>query len=74
MAGKVEIDAERCKGCELCLAVCPRGCLTISKRPNKTGHFPVEFHGDGCTGCTQCAIICPDAAIKVYREKSDPTE
>ncbi len=68
MAGKIIIDIERCKGCELCVAVCPKNGIIISNRSNKAGYFPAEVVGSDCTGCAMCAIICPEAAIEVYRE------
>ena len=76
MAGKIIIDTERCKGCGLCITVCPKGCIIISKRSNKSGYFPAQpvpsgvegAANSGCTGCAMCAIICPDAVIEVYRD------
>ena len=65
MAGKIIIDIERCKGCGLCVAVCPTKNIVISKKSNKKGYFPVETVNTGCTGCAMCAIICPEAIIKV---------
>ena len=71
MAGKIVIDAERCKGCQLCLTVCPHNCIKISDKLNSKGYLPAEFtRPDACTGCTSCAIICPDVAIEVYRDGS----
>ncbi len=67
MAGKITIDTERCKGCGLCIAVCPNGCLVVSKTSNKNGYFPVEATCEKCNGCAMCAVICPDAAIEVFR-------
>lgn len=72
MAGKVFIDSERCKGCGLCVAVCPKHIMVISKKSNKHGYFPAETDNSMCTGCAACAIICPDAAIEVYRDDSPP--
>jgi len=68
MAGKIVIDTERCKGCGLCVAVCPKNCIVISNRSNKTGYFPAQASSTDCTGCAVCAIICPEAIIEVYRE------
>jgi len=68
MAGKIIIDAERCKGCGLCVAVCPKNGIVISKHSNKNGYFPAETNNSDCTGCAACATICPDAAIEVSRE------
>jgi len=66
MAGKIIIDTERCKGCGLCVTVCPKGCIIISNRSNKSGYFPAQAADSDCTGCAMCAIICPDVAIEVF--------
>jgi 2-oxoglutarate ferredoxin oxidoreductase subunit delta len=67
--GDVVIDIENCKGCEICISVCPKAVLAFSPEVNKKGyHYAVKV-SDGCTGCSNCAIVCPDAVITVYREK-----
>ncbi len=68
MAGKIIIDAERCKGCTLCITVCPHNVITISEKANSRGYFPAEVTGSNCTGCANCAIVCPDCAIEVFRD------
>ena len=68
--GRIVIDAERCKGCELCASVCPHQAIHMSENFNAKGYRPAELddaHAE-CTGCATCAVICPDAAITVYRE------
>jgi len=64
------IDAERCKGCHLCVSVCPGEVIGLSDHINQKGYTPavvLEEKASECTGCTVCAMMCPDAAISVYR-------
>ena len=68
MAGKIIIDAERCKGCGLCVIACPKNSIVISKKSNEKGYFPAQSNNTDCTGCAFCAIICPEAAIEVLRD------
>jgi 2-oxoglutarate ferredoxin oxidoreductase subunit delta len=65
--GKVEINIERCKGCELCTAECKEHALTLGDAINIKGHRYVIANNDLCTGCINCALVCPDAVITVYR-------
>lgn len=65
--GKVEINIQRCKGCELCTIECKGGALFLSDVINKKGYRYVFANNDLCTGCTNCALACPDAVITVYR-------
>jgi len=66
--GRVEIDEEGCKGCELCIGACPKGVLAMSTKINSKGYFYAEaVHPEDCIGCALCAIACPDVAIEVYK-------
>ena len=65
--GKIEIDIEKCKGCELCTVVCKEDALVLSKNLNVKGYRYIVAINDNCTGCVNCALVCPDAVIKVWR-------
>ena len=73
--GRIVIDRDLCKGCYLCVSVCPYHLIKISDALNEKGYYPAEFsdtaqasNNSECTGCAACALICPDVAIEVYRE------
>lgn len=68
--GWVHIEAERCKGCNLCVDACPQHILTLNtERFNSKGYCPVHLvNPEACTGCAVCAIICPDVVFTVYRQ------
>lgn len=66
--GKIIIDQEKCKGCQLCVDECKFQEIAASKQISKFGSNLVDFLDNGdCTGCALCAIICPDAAIEVIK-------
>lgn len=71
MAGKIVIDTERCKGCGLCIAVCPKNSIVVSQESNKNGYFPAQAKNIDCTGCSQCAIVCPEGIIEIHWEEPD---
>jgi 2-oxoglutarate ferredoxin oxidoreductase subunit delta len=68
----VVIDTERCKGCQFCIAFCPKGILKLASRINRMGYTPAELNEETskeCSGCAICALMCPDVAITVHRLK-----
>lgn len=67
-AGRIEIEFERCKSCELCVPVCPKECIEIGTGRNAQGYAAAVFaRPDDCTGCAACAQSCPDVCIRVWR-------
>lgn len=67
---KVTFREERCKGCELCVSVCPKNIIKISEdRLNAKGFRPAEItEQEKCIGCAFCATICPDVVIEVEKD------
>lgn len=68
--GRIVIDAERCKGCELCRSACPPKVIGLADALNSSGYRPAVLIDpeSKCTGCALCAVVCPDACIIVFRE------
>ncbi len=71
--GWIEVNEMYCKGCELCVPVCPQDVMNLDiSRLTPKGYHPVHLVAEGCTGCAICAVVCPDAALTVYREAKKP--
>jgi 2-oxoglutarate ferredoxin oxidoreductase subunit delta len=69
--GRIVVNEEMCKGCELCTTVCPYDLIQMADHYNTKGYKPAVLVDpeQRCTGCTLCAMICPDAVITVFRAK-----
>ena len=69
LKGRIEVNELFCKGCELCIEVCPQDAIQLAmEKINSKGYHPAEMVAKGCTGCGICTIVCPEAAITVFRE------
>ena len=65
---EIKVNPDLCKGCGLCIEVCPKKILRFSEGYNKQGnHYAEQFNAEQCIGCKFCGIQCPDLAIEVYR-------
>lgn len=71
---RVRFEEDRCKGCSLCISVCPVQIIRFDSRLNRLGHHPATVvEQDKCISCTLCAIVCPDLVIEVFRPlKKEP--
>ena len=65
----VEVDADYCKGCGLCVDVCSKNIMELDMKVlSQKGYHPAKcIDQQLCTGCLNCAIMCPDVAIKILR-------
>lgn len=62
----VWIDEQRCKGCDICVSLCPSGVLGMQKNEHKIlGKIITVAHPESCIGCYECELHCPDFAIFV---------
>ena len=72
--GRIVIEFERCKGCELCEPVCPQNVIKRSDTFNAKGYRPAQLvDPDGeCTGCAVCVEQCPCHAMEMVAEVGLP--
>ncbi len=62
----VHIKEDDCKGCGICLSVCPVRILEFSDDYNARGvRYPRVTDPARCTSCGNCMIYCPDFAMVV---------
>jgi len=57
------ILSDRCKGCGLCVKVCPTNVLELS-----TDHAPLIARQEDCQTCFMCELYCKEDAIYVAPE------
>jgi 2-oxoglutarate ferredoxin oxidoreductase subunit delta len=71
----LDIAKDRCKGCELCVHVCPKQVLVLDTAiVNHLGYHPVRLTDPAaCTSCALCARVCPDAVFTVYARPRERT-
>jgi len=71
--GDIQIAAQLCKGCGLCVVACPPQVLAPSRFLNRQGYYAIAYAGAGCTGCGICFYVCPEpGAITVQVRKEGP--
>ena len=66
---KVTFKEDTCQGCGLCVEVCPKKIIELSKTKfNKKGYSPaVMTDQEKCIACAFCATMCPDCIITVEK-------
>ena len=69
---RIEVDNNWCKGCHICIDVCPRHVLEVDQAVFVRGFHPVVVaRPQDCTFCLQCELLCPDLAISVHGESAE---
>ena len=64
---RILINQSWCKGCGICIAMCPKSILIeegLDKKPRVTDESL-------CIGCNMCEVHCPDFAIEIVRSEEE---
>jgi 2-oxoglutarate ferredoxin oxidoreductase subunit delta len=63
---RIRINSEQCKGCMLCVEVCPLKLLEKADGVNSKGLSYVRVKDpEKCISCGLCAVMCPDCVIEI---------
>ena len=62
---KATTNEELCKGCKLCIGICPKKAIQSLDKVNKKGYEIVGVDPDLCIGCGMCYKVCPDYVFTV---------
>lgn len=65
VARRLEINSQWCKGCNICVAFCPRGVLELDSLGKA-----VAARIEDCVFCGECEIRCPDLAIRIVKDRT----
>ena len=69
-AREIVINPRLCKGCHICISVCPHDVLKKSVEVDNRGFFlPSVADLDACRVCHICEMHCPDFAIRVVSDE-----
>lgn len=62
---RIKHDPAKCKGCFLCVSICPKGALHDSGKISGKGYKIVALDEEKCIGCGSCYRMCPDYAFEL---------
>lgn len=57
----IEIRQTWCKGCEICVRICPQNCLRMDEQ-----NVAQVATAETCIRCMLCEWLCPDLAVSVH--------
>lgn len=73
----LDYDYKRCKGCSICVALCPKKALSegpLQEIAKGLDAPPVLIDVDACAFCGMCVNFCPLGAFSMtIEEKADET-
>jgi len=77
---KPVIDPKLCKGCNICVYICPKKCYSKGAEISEMGYFDAvasstekcyNHNREGKLICELCVLSCPDQAISWHPETEE---
>ncbi len=77
---KTVIDLKYCKGCNICVYICPKSCYSKGADISERGYFAAvvsspescyNWKREGKLICELCTLSCPDQAISWKPEEEE---
>ena len=63
------LDKNKCTGCGICMEICPREAIEVTKTPKIEGEEAkrptVAISEEKCTYCGMCEALCPFGALSI---------
>lgn len=63
------LDKNKCTGCGICMEICPREAIEVTKTPKGEGEEAnpptAAFNEEKCTYCGMCEALCPFGALSI---------
>jgi 2-oxoglutarate ferredoxin oxidoreductase subunit delta len=67
---KIDLKREWCKGCGVCIEICPKDVFDRESKISSRGFREIVIRQpEKCTGCMLCEMLCPDLVITIETEK-----
>lgn len=77
---KAVVNHKYCKGCNICVYICPKKCYTKGANISEMGYFAAvnsfpekcyNHNREGKMICELCILSCPDQAISWHPESEE---
>jgi formate hydrogenlyase subunit 6/NADH:ubiquinone oxidoreductase subunit I len=66
--GRMEWDASKCIGCNMCVRDCPANALDLIVIDKSKKRFVMKYNTNRCIYCAQCVSSCRFGALKLSNE------
>lgn len=68
-AGGIKLNRNWCKGCGLCVEICPKNVYDRDSKVSTKGFKEIIIKNpELCSQCMLCELLCPDLAIMIEKK------